>query len=148
MTAQKQVKQVRQQKVAIIGAGPCGLAACKTLGDAGIEYECFEASSELGGIWNVDHGGGGYRSLQSNTSNPNMAYSDFPFEEGEPIFLDAAQMVRYFNRYARHFGLLDNIRLSCRVVRAEPCDGGWEHELENGEVREFSTLAVDAGQYS
>jgi cation diffusion facilitator CzcD-associated flavoprotein CzcO len=67
--------------VGVIGAGPCGLSACKSLGESGIDYECLEASELLGGIWNVHQGGGGYGSLHSNTSNPNMAFADFPFEE-------------------------------------------------------------------
>ncbi|MDA1076805.1 MAG: NAD(P)-binding protein, partial [Proteobacteria bacterium] len=65
-------------KIAVIGAGPCGLSVCKTLNEFGLDYDCLEASNRLGGLWNVDDGGGGYASLSSNTSNPNMAYADFP----------------------------------------------------------------------
>ena len=140
---------MQAQKVAIIGAGPCGLAVCKSLGESGIDYECFEASEKLGGIWNVQHGGGGYASLHSNTSNPNMAFSDFPFAEDEPTFLNAAQMASYFNRYADHFGLREHIRLSSRVARADPmANGGWSLQLDNGEQHQFTSLVVAAGQYS
>ena len=88
-----------KQKVAVIGAGPCGLAACKTLSEFKLDYECLEASDMLGGIWNIERGGGGYRSLQTNTSIRGMAFSDFPFETSAPTYLNAAQMVGYFQRY-------------------------------------------------
>ena len=47
--------------VAVIGAGPCGLAACKTLSDANIPFDCFEAGQEIGGVWNIGKRSGGYR---------------------------------------------------------------------------------------
>ena len=68
--------------VAILGAGPCGLAAAKTLGEFGVPYECLEARDGVGGIWNVEEGlGGGYRSLETNTSTNAMRFADFPFPD-------------------------------------------------------------------
>ena len=96
---------MREIKIAVIGAGPCGLAACKALAEKGLAFECLEASSGVGGIWNVERGSGGYRSLQTNTSVPGMAFSDFPFPEDSPVFPNAEQMVAYFNRYAENFQL-------------------------------------------
>ena len=59
---------MEERKVAVIGAGPCGLPACKTLDEFGIDYECLEASDSAGGIWNVESGpGGGYRLSREST---------------------------------------------------------------------------------
>jgi cation diffusion facilitator CzcD-associated flavoprotein CzcO len=136
-------------KIAVIGAGPCGLAAVKTLSEAGLSVDCFEAGEQIGGIWNVEAGGGGYRSLQSNTSNPNMAYSDFPFSPEDGIYLTAAEMVDYFNRYATHFGLHDRIELAKRIVSASPAEGGgWRIEFSDGETRDYPTVVIAAGQYA
>jgi len=140
---------LNEQKVAIIGAGPCGLATCKTLAEFGLDYECLEASHELGGIWNVERGGGGYRSLQTNTSTGSMSYADFPFQERSPTYPNAQQMLEYFQRYADHFQLGDHIRFGSRVVHALPSvDGTWQVELETGEVRQYSSLVVATGQYT
>jgi dimethylaniline monooxygenase (N-oxide forming) len=140
---------LNEQRVAVIGAGPCGLTACKALSEYGVDYECLEASDRLGGTWNIDLGGGGYRSLQTNTSTTGMAFSDFPFEEGQAAYLNAGQMVRYFQRYADHFQLTSHIHYDSRVIQAFPLsDGSWEVELESGETRKYSSLIVATGQYT
>jgi cation diffusion facilitator CzcD-associated flavoprotein CzcO len=138
------------RSVAVIGAGPCGLPACKALGEFGIDYECLEASDSAGGIWNVERGpGGGYRSLQTNTSTGGMAYSDFPFGENDPIYPKAQEMLRYFQSYAEKFQLSERIRFGQRVERARPLEGGgWQLEFGTGETREYRALVVATGQYN
>jgi cation diffusion facilitator CzcD-associated flavoprotein CzcO len=141
---------MKDGKIAVIGAGPCGLPACKALAEYGLDYECLEASDSLGGIWNIERGrGGGYRSLQTNTSTGGMSYSDFPFEDDAPTYPNAVQMLSYFERYAHHFELGENIRLRSRVIRAHPLgDGGWGVEFESGESRKYSSIIVATGQYN
>ncbi|MFT4822828.1 MAG: cation diffusion facilitator CzcD-associated flavoprotein CzcO [Halioglobus sp.] len=136
-------------KVAVIGAGPSGLAACKTLREFGLDYECLEAGEELGGIWNVEKGSGGYRSLQTNTSTGGMAYSDFPFLDDDPVYPNAQQMLSYFNRYVDHFQLRGSIRFSTRVIRAIPlAESGWRLELDDGQIKEYTSVVVATGQYT
>ncbi|MFK8049744.1 MAG: flavin-containing monooxygenase [Halioglobus sp.] len=140
---------MKNKKIAVIGAGPSGLGACKTLSEFGLDYQCFEAADEIGGIWNVEKGGGGYRSLQTNTSTTGMAYSDFPFLEDDSIYPNAQQMLNYFKRYADHFQLWQNIRFSTRVIRATPIsEGGWRIEVDDGQIMEFGGIIVATGQYT
>jgi len=141
---------MQNRMIAVIGAGPCGLTACKTLADYGLNYECLESSDGVGGIWNIERGtSGGYRSLHTNTSTRGMAFSDFPFDEDSPTYPNADQMVAYFTRYANHFGLTEHICFNTPVVRAHPVpDGSWVVELENGETREYSSIVVATGQYT
>ena len=40
-------------KVAVIGAGPAGLAAARRLLDAGLDVTVFERRSQAGGTWYV-----------------------------------------------------------------------------------------------
>jgi dimethylaniline monooxygenase (N-oxide forming) len=140
---------VNNQKVAVIGAGPCGLTACKTLADYGLDYECLEASDAIGGIWNVERGhSGGYRSLQTNTSIASMSFSDFAFEQDTPTYPNAKQMLGYFKSYAEHNRLGESIRFNSRIARACPVtDGSWQLEFDSGETRNYSSLVVASGQY-
>ncbi len=38
-------------RVCVIGAGSSGIAACQVLTARGIDFDCFELSSEIGGDW-------------------------------------------------------------------------------------------------
>jgi cation diffusion facilitator CzcD-associated flavoprotein CzcO len=136
-------------KIAVIGAGPCGLAVCKTLKEFKLDFECFEASDRVGGVWNVEYGGSGYRSLRTNTSTRGMAFSDFPFPEGAPDHPSAAEMVDYFSSYAKHFAFLEKIRFNTRVAKTSVMpDGSWKLEFDNGDSSHYSNLIVATGKYS
>lgn len=141
---------MRRKKVAVIGAGPCGLSACKALGEFGVDYECLEAGDGVGGIWDVERGpGGGYRSLHTNTSTRGMSFSDFPFDDTYPTYPNAAEMLRYFRSYAEAFGVAKHIRFGQRVVSATPLGGGgWHLSVEGGESRDYAALIVATGQYN
>ncbi len=137
------------EKVAVIGAGPCGLAACKVLAEQGIDYDCLEAGKALGGIWNVEENQGGYRSLQTNTSVLGMCFSDFPFEDGGSAYRSAAEMLVYFGRYADHFNLKSTIKFGYRVEKIEPnSNTTWAVSSAGGEASCYSSIIVATGQYA
>src|SRR5918911_282689 len=97
----------------VIGAGSSGIAAAKKLRDAGIHVEVFEKSDRVGGNWvfgNRNRMSSAYRSLHINTSRDRMEYADFPMPRDYPDFPHHTQIARYFEDYARHFGLHDRIR--------------------------------------
>ena len=91
-------------RVAVIGAGPCGLAQLDAFEQArrqGAEVPqivCFEKQSDWGGLWNYtwrtgldEHGdpvhGSMYRYLWSNGPKECLEFSDYTFDEhfGQPI---------------------------------------------------------------
>ena len=93
-----------KSRVAVIGAGPSGLAqlrAFKSAADKGAdipEIVCFEKQSDWGGLWNYtwrtgldEHGdpvhGSMYRYLWSNGPKECLEFADYTFEEhfGRPI---------------------------------------------------------------
>ena len=92
------------KRVAVIGAGPSGLAqlrAFESAADKGAdipEIVCFEKQSDWGGLWNYtwrtgldEHGdpvhGSMYRYLWSNGPKECLEFADYTFEEhfGRPI---------------------------------------------------------------
>ena len=63
------VRSAAVGKVCIIGAGSSGIAACQVLNARGIDFDCYEKGSEVGGNWRYDNDNGmssAYRSLFIN----------------------------------------------------------------------------------
>jgi flavin-binding monooxygenase-like protein len=118
------------RKACIIGAGSSGIAACKTLRERGIPYDCFEMGSGIGGMWRYQNDNGrssAYRSLHINTSRDTMAYSDFPLPKEWPPFPDHAKVLQYFESYVDHFGFRDTITFHTKVEKVEPVgNGDWD----------------------
>ncbi len=134
----------------VIGAGPSGLVACKTLGESGIPYQCFEAGSRVGGQWVLGNSSGtssAYRSLRANTHTGMCRFQDFGWPEGSPAFPGHEEMAAWFGSYADHFGLRPHIRFDARVVRAERREGqgGWRLALASGERVDCDALVVAVG---
>ena len=55
-----------------------------------------------------------------------MSYSDFPMPESYPMFPHHSHIIRYFEDYARHFGVADLITYNTEVTDVRPtADGTW-----------------------
>ena len=69
------------EKTCIIGAGSSGIVAAQVLGARGIQFDCFEKGSAVGGNWRYENDNGmssAYRSLHINTSRRVMAFKTLP----------------------------------------------------------------------
>lgn len=44
-----------EQQIALIGAGPSGLAGARCLQKHGVAFQGFEAHGDVGGLWNIDN---------------------------------------------------------------------------------------------
>ena len=79
--------------VAIVGAGPGGLAATKCCIDEGLRPTCFEKSSELGGLWYYTEDARSEGRVcvspktMTNLSKELLAFSDFPMPEEFPNYM-------------------------------------------------------------
>ena len=142
--------------MAIIGAGSSGLAAVKALADRGLEFDCFELSSGVGGNWRYDNDNGrsaAYDSLHIDTSKERMAYSDLPMPEAYPVYPHHSQVLEYFESYAREFDLHRRITFRTRVERVRALDaGGYEVTVaprEGGETRtrRYGSVIVANGHH-
>lgn len=140
-------------KVCIIGAGCSGLAALKNCLQAGIqEVVCFEKNFALGGNWRYSPEEG-HSSVCETThiiSSKKMSeFPDFPMPDDYPDYPSHEQVLRYFEAYAEHFGLMPHIRFNSGVARTEKIDGErWRVTLENGEAQEFDWLLVANGHHN
>jgi dimethylaniline monooxygenase (N-oxide forming) len=137
-------------KVCIIGAGSSGIAACQVLHARGIEFDCFEKGSGIGGNWRYDNDNGmssAYRSLFINTSREMMEYASFPMPRDYPDYPHHTQIARYFDDYVDHFGFRELIRFRTEVVAVEPVEGGWRVSLDDGSTHEYAAVLVANGHH-
>jgi dimethylaniline monooxygenase (N-oxide forming) len=117
-------------RVCIIGAGSSGITAAQVLQADGIEFDCFEMGSGVGGNWRYDNDNGvssAYRSLHINTSRAAMEYAAYPMPESYPDYPSHWQVAEYFDDYVDHFGLREQITFRTEVTHVVPADGGgWD----------------------
>ena len=133
------------KRVAIIGAGPSGLAQLRAFQSAKAkgadipEIVCFEKQSDWGGLWRYDwrtgldeHGepvhGSMYRYLWSNGPKEGLEFADYSFDEhfGRPIasYPPRAVLFDYIEGRVKKAGIRDWIRFATAVRRVEECGAG------------------------
>jgi cation diffusion facilitator CzcD-associated flavoprotein CzcO len=118
------------QRTAVIGAGPSGLAAARALTRAGIEVVGFEASSTVGGLWNIDNPRSSvYGSAHLISSRTTTEFREFPMRSSVD-YPGHRELLQYFEEYADTFGLRELFRFETPIDRVERNDEGW---LVNGE---------------
>ena len=88
--------------MAVIGAGPSGLVAAKSLQEEGLEPVVFEQADGVGGQWYgpASHSGV-WPGMRANTSKTLDAFSDFPPSESVPMFPRFEDVRDYLRSYAR-----------------------------------------------
>jgi hypothetical protein len=135
-------------RLAVIGAGPAGLAALRALTARGFDAVAFERRPCVGGVWAIrddERPTAAYRSLHLITSRGRTEFDELPMPEGTPDYPSRDAVGRYLEGYAERFGLLERIRFGAGVRRADRTEAGWELELENGERERFDKLVVANG---
>ena len=110
-------------RVAVIGAGPCGLVSTKSLSEQGLDVTCFEMSSCVGGHWKLDNPNGrsaAYESLTTNTTKKMSRLSDYEMPADWPELPTHEHMYRWWCDYVEKFGFAECIQLSHLVQKIEP----------------------------
>jgi dimethylaniline monooxygenase (N-oxide forming) len=146
--------------VCIVGAGSSGIAAAQVLHARGIDFDCFEIGSQVGGNWRYDNDNGmssAYRSLHINTSRQLMEYKSFPMPADLPDYPSHWQVAAYFDAYVDRFGFRDKISFRTEVVKVEPlAAGGYEvtvrrrdphGEVAEPETRSYAHVVVANGHH-
>src|ERR1044072_4503936 len=96
------------QKVCIIGAGSSGLTACQVLAARGIPFDCFGKGSMIGGNRRYENDNGtssAYRTLHINAARVLVPSRPCPLPEDYPDTRSHFQIAKYFDAYAKRFGL-------------------------------------------
>eukprot|EP01127_Copromyxa_protea_P009610 TRINITY_DN227_c0_g1_i1.p1 TRINITY_DN227_c0_g1~~TRINITY_DN227_c0_g1_i1.p1 ORF type:complete len:498 (+),score=64.12 TRINITY_DN227_c0_g1_i1:27-1520(+) len=113
--------------VAIVGAGPSGLAAAKYAREFGLSPVVFEKGSAVGGLWKG--GTGIWSTMHSNISHYSCCFSDWPFKRAtlsSEMFPTAPEVHHYLNTYVVEFQLGEFIKLNAEVTSISALSGGWQ----------------------
>lgn len=145
-----------QGRLALIGAGPMGLATAKLLAERGIDFQGFELHDDVGGLWDIDGPRSTmYESAHLISSKRMTEFADFPMREEVAEYPSHRELKTYFRDFARHFDLYRHYRFNAEVRRCVPLGGdgeGWNvtwRERDGTEHTEtFSGLLIANGTLS
>ncbi len=147
--------QAASKRICVIGAGPSGITAAKNCLEAGLDVVVFEKNDKVGGNW-VFNAKTGHSSVYENThiisSKTLSEYEDFPMPADYADYPNHRQLQAYFESYARHFGVYDQIRFNHSVTHASRLPlGEWQVDFTDAEgaaQREiFDVLMVSNGHH-
>ncbi|MDQ0607235.1 cation diffusion facilitator CzcD-associated flavoprotein CzcO [Variovorax sp. W1I1] len=109
------------EKIALIGAGPSGLAGARNLQKHGVPFQGFEAHSDVGGLWDIDNPRSTvYHSAHLISSKRTTEFAEFPMADTVADYPSHRELRRYFSDFADRFGLREHFRFNTRVLRVEP----------------------------
>ncbi len=143
------------RRIAVIGAGPSGIAALKNLHDAGFEsLACFDRNDKVGGNW-IFSPDSSHSSVFETThiisSKSLSQYRDFPMPAAYPDYPSHAQLAAYFQSYANHFAIHRFIRFRTEVLRVDPLPGDRWRLLSTCDgkesTEEFDAMVVANGHH-
>lgn len=145
------------KRIAVIGAGPSGITALKNLLDQGLEAIAFDRNHEVGGNWiysEDESHSSVFETTHIISSKTLSQYEDFTFDDFDPETADYPshdELRRYFQAYARKFGLYEHIRFNTMVVHCERInDQEWLITTEKEGIRsteKFTDLVVSNGHH-
>lgn len=123
--------------VAVVGAGPAGLAAARALRVRGLPYVQFERHHDVGGIWDIDNPGTPmYESAHFISSRDKSGFFDFPMPRTYADYPSRTEILAYTRSFADAYGLRAGIRFDSAVLgSAQLPDGSWVLDTTYGPVR-------------
>ena len=140
--------------IALIGAGPSGLAAARNLQKLGVPFQGFEAHTDVGGLWNIDNPRSTvYESAHLISSKHTTEFTEFPMRPEVADYPSHRDMRQYFFDFAEHFGLRQHFWFGTRVLRVEPVGEGsaplwrvtWTQHGGPAQTAEFKGVVIANG---
>ncbi|PBC41326.1 monooxygenase [Rhodococcus sp. ACPA4] len=116
-----------ENKYAVIGAGPSGLAGARNLDRAGIEFDGFESHDDVGGLWDIDNPHSTvYESAHLISSKSTTAFTEFPMADSVADYPSHVELAEYFRDYADVHDLRKHFSFGTTVVEVTPTDSLWQ----------------------
>lgn len=127
-------RPTRPKRICVIGAGPAGLVAAKSLLEEGHLPTIFEKEEVLGGIWNMKQKkeAGAYQKTRFQNSKDTSFFSDF-YPDVDEAFLSLSQVNTYLKQYADRFDLTSVIHYQSQVKSVEKEGALWKVVIEKNQ---------------
>lgn len=136
------------KKVAVIGAGPSGIAAIKNFKDQDFNVTAFERCSGVGGNWRYNDPSGHSSVFETThiiSSKYTSFYEDFPLPNDAADYPSHEELLRYFQGYTDHFDLEKNIKFNTEVIHcSQEANHMWKIKWKNLTTNEVKTDIFDA----
>jgi cation diffusion facilitator CzcD-associated flavoprotein CzcO len=123
---------------AVIGAGPMGLAAARTLQKHGLPFTGLESHADVGGLWDITNPQSTvYESAHLISSKRMTEFAEFPMRDEVAPYPRHDELQRYFAAFADRYALREHYEFSTRVVRvarAPAGETGWDITTERADA--------------
>ncbi len=124
---------MEQTNVAVIGAGPAGLAVGACLRKVGVDFIILEKGEQVGTAWRHH-----YQRLHLHTIKRFSSLPFRPFDRSYPRYVPRAEMVRYLESYAAAFDIKPRFGETVRSVRRDA--NAWIVESASSSVHAESVV--------
>lgn len=117
----------RENRFAIVGAGPNGLIAARAFKRGGLDFDILERHDAVGGIWNIDNPNSPvYQTCNFISDRASSAMVGYPMPEGIPVFPAWDEVRDFIRAFARDNDLEQYVITGKEVTEAHPIetDGG------------------------
>ncbi|KAI6204913.1 Dimethylaniline monooxygenase [N-oxide-forming] [Aphelenchoides besseyi] len=149
------------KRCAVIGAGASGIPSARWSLEYGYETVVFEATDEMGGLWNFKADETEFstvaKSTVINTSKEMTAYSDYPPPATDGNYMHNLKLKKYLCNYADEFGVTQCIKFKHRVLNVERSanyqqTGRWDITYKDNDGNEhrdtFDAVLVCTGHHA
>jgi cyclohexanone monooxygenase len=130
-------------RIAVIGAGPTGIAAGVELLKQGFDnFVIYDKEAAAGGTWHMHS----YPGLACDVWAHSYTYSYAPNPEWSSAFVSQPEIEEYLQRCAKTFGLEPYLQFRHRVLSAHlQADHRWQLTLQtpNGEKQEVFDAVIN-----
>lgn len=113
----------RENRFAIVGAGPNGLIAARAFKRGGIDIDILERHDAVGGIWNIDNSTSPvYESCNFISDRASSAMVGYPMPEGPAVFPPWHEVRDFIRAFARDHDLDQYVITGKDVTEAYPVE--------------------------
>ena len=125
-------------RVAVIGAGPAGIAAGHELLQQGFDnITLFEKSDAVGGTWHLHT----YPGLACDLWAHSYTFASRPNPDWSASFVEQPEIEQYLQQSCTAFGLDQYVKLNTKIIHAQfNDDRTWQLTSEAGEIFSFDVV--------